>query len=116
VARVARTGVRTTRTPSAANTASNAGANIAARSRTSTVGHLPVAAKSQHTFRAVPNSLNVAHLRAMLEEYVTYYNTERPYRGLGLAPPRPRAGPPGGPVRALPVLGGLHHIYKRAAR
>jgi putative transposase len=59
--------------------------------------------------------LDEAHLRAMLDEYVTYYNTERPHRSLGLAPPRPRAGPPGGPVRALPVLGGLHHIYKRAA-
>ena len=59
--------------------------------------------------------LDEAHLRATLEEYVTYYNTERPHRSLHLEPPVPRAPTGSGPVRAQPVLGGLHHVYRRAA-
>jgi transposase InsO family protein len=59
--------------------------------------------------------LNEAHLRAVLREYVTYYNTARPHRSLGLAPPLPGEGRRTGPIRARPVLGGLHHVYERAA-
>ena len=59
--------------------------------------------------------LNEAHLRAVLREYVAYYNTARPHRSLGLAPPLPGEGRPTGPIRARPVLGGLHHVYERAA-
>jgi transposase InsO family protein len=59
--------------------------------------------------------LNEAHLRAVLAEYVPYYNTERPHRSLRLEPPLPRAPAGSGLVRAQPVLGGLHHAYRRAA-
>ena len=61
--------------------------------------------------------LNEAHLHAVLAEYVRYYNGERPHRSLELAPPRPaaRSSASVGPVRARPVLGGLHHVYERAA-
>jgi transposase InsO family protein len=62
--------------------------------------------------------LSEAHLRAVLHEFVGYYNAERPHRGLQLDPPLARASPPrasGGPIRAHPVLGGLHHVYERAA-
>jgi transposase InsO family protein len=59
--------------------------------------------------------LNERHRRTILAEYAEYYNTERPHRSLGLDPPRPRAWPTGGPIRARPVLGGLHHAYQRAA-
>ncbi len=61
--------------------------------------------------------LNEAHLYTALTEFVAYYNTERPHRSLGLTPPRPASRSPAllGPVRARPVLGGLHHTYERAA-
>ncbi len=51
----------------------------------------------------------------MLREYVAYYNVSRPHRSLGLKPPHPVAQPGTGPVRSRPVLGGLHHVYERAA-
>ncbi len=61
------------------------------------------------------------HLQAVLQEYVAFYNTERPHRSLALEPPllggTARPAPPGplGRVVARPVLGGLHHAYQRAA-
>jgi putative transposase len=62
--------------------------------------------------------LNAPHLERLLAEYVRYYNEARPHRSLELAPPRPAARGPGDPtglVVARPVLGGLHHVYARAA-
>jgi len=65
--------------------------------------------------------LNERHLQAVLAEYVAFYNTERPHRALALEPPllrrraRPAAPGPPGRVVARPVLGGLHHVYRRAA-
>jgi putative transposase len=59
--------------------------------------------------------LNERHLRAVLSEFVRYYNADRPHRSLGLQTPRPAALPDAGPVRSRPVLGGLHHIYGRTA-
>ena len=62
--------------------------------------------------------VNEAHLRAVLGEFAAYYNAERPHRGLRLEPPLGwhRAAPvAAGRVRVRPVLGGLHHIYERAA-
>ena len=61
--------------------------------------------------------LNERHLRAVLNEYVDYYNAERPHRSLDLAPPLPtaRTRAPTGLVHARAVLGGLHHVYERAA-
>jgi len=64
--------------------------------------------------------LGEAHLRRVLWEYVWYFNHERPHQGLaqrvpvahedgGTLPVR------GGSVRAIPILGGLHHAYARAA-
>ena len=61
-----------------------------------------------------------AHLRRILQEYVRYFNAERPHQGLrhrvpdraGGALPQPRARER---VRAVPVLGGLHHTYRRVA-
>jgi hypothetical protein len=34
--------------------------------------------------------LNERHLRAILSEFVHYYNYDRPHRSLGLQPPTPR--------------------------
>jgi transposase InsO family protein len=65
--------------------------------------------------------LNERHLEAVLQEYTTYYNRARSHRSLGLMPPVPgprAACPPGtapGRIIARPILGGLHHVYERAA-
>jgi transposase InsO family protein len=59
--------------------------------------------------------LDEAHLRAVLTEYVAYYDAERPHRAVALQPPLPRAQTARGPVRGRPVLGGLHRVYERAA-
>jgi transposase InsO family protein len=65
--------------------------------------------------------VNEEHLQAVLQEYIGYYNTERPHRSLTLMPPRPSArtshlqGASPGHVVVRPILGGLHHVYERAA-
>jgi hypothetical protein len=61
------------------------------------------------------NSCRMAHLRSILAEYTQYYNAERPYRTLDLDTPTQRIRPAIGPIRGSSVLGGLHHIYERAA-
>ena len=59
--------------------------------------------------------VNERHLRSVLREFVGYYNADRPHRSLGPETPQPVARPEAGPVRSRPVLGGLHHVYERAA-
>ena len=63
--------------------------------------------------------LGERHRRRTLKEYATYFNLARPYQGLGQrvpqSPPTPRPDDGGGLVVAIPVLGGLHHDYRRAA-
>jgi transposase InsO family protein len=59
--------------------------------------------------------LDEAHLRAVRAACVRYYNAERPHRALHLDTPIQRIRPASGPIRASPVLGGLHHTYERAA-
>ncbi len=64
--------------------------------------------------------LGEAHLRRILREYVAYFNQARPHQGrdqrvpvLGDSPGPARCA--GGEIMAIPVLGGLHHTYQRAA-
>ena len=62
--------------------------------------------------------LGERQLRRVLREYVAFFNCERPHQGLGQALPEPSPGEMAsraGPIRAVPVLGGLHHTYQRAA-
>jgi transposase InsO family protein len=59
--------------------------------------------------------LSEQHLRAVLTQFVAYYNAERPHQTLALDTPHAASRPRHGPVRARPVLGGLHHVYERAA-
>jgi transposase InsO family protein len=59
--------------------------------------------------------LGERHLRAILTEFVHYYNDDRPHRSLGLDPPAPRPQSWQGEVTVRAVLGGLHHVYERAA-
>jgi hypothetical protein len=54
----------------------------------------------------------------VLREYRGYFNAARPHQGLGQRLPvavEPPLLTVGGPIRAVPVLGGLHHEYLRAA-
>src|SRR2546425_4864360 len=59
--------------------------------------------------------LDEQHLRSVLDEFVRYYNLERPHRTLRLETPVPVLRGVDGSVRSRPVLGGLHHVYERAA-
>jgi putative transposase len=63
--------------------------------------------------------LGEGHLRRVLREYVAYFNTARPHQGIGQGVPSvPKSASPAcpaGPIVAIPVLGGLHHDYQRAA-
>jgi len=64
--------------------------------------------------------LSEGHLRRVLREYVAYFNGARPHQGLqqripdGAKEPQLRLESRG-KVRAVSVLGGLHHTYQRAA-
>lgn len=62
---------------------------------------------------------NERHLRRIVTEFTAYYNRHRPHRSLNQRPPCPvvpiPTGPPRGEVLAEPVLGGLHHVYRRVA-
>ena len=59
--------------------------------------------------------LDEQHLRSELTEFVKYYNLQRPHRTLRLETPVPALRAMQGSVRSRPVLGGLHHVYERAA-
>jgi transposase InsO family protein len=61
--------------------------------------------------------LNEAHLRRLLRDYIAYYNTARPPQSLDHNSPQPReVHPPElGRVVSIPQVGGLHHLYQRAA-
>ena len=59
--------------------------------------------------------LNERHLGSVLREDVASDNASCPHRSLGLEPPHPAAQPSHGPVHSRPILGGLHHVYERAA-
>ena len=59
--------------------------------------------------------LNEAHLRRVLSEYLVYYHESRTHLSLGGNAPVPRETATVGEVISMPVLGGLHHRYSRAA-
>ncbi len=61
--------------------------------------------------------LGEAHLRRILEEYVAYFNRDRPHQGLQQQIPDPptEVACHAETICATPVLGGLHHTYRRAA-
>jgi len=63
--------------------------------------------------------LGDAHLRRARREYSQYFNEARPHQGLQQRTPMPSEpthviqGP--GTIRAVPIRGGVHHDYQRAA-
>ncbi len=64
--------------------------------------------------------LSEAQLRRALRAYVAYFNGERPHQGIAQRRPVPSETAPAtyaptGRVVAVPVLGGLHHAYRRVA-
>jgi putative transposase len=61
--------------------------------------------------------LNEPHLRRLLSSYLEYYHQARPHMGLGHNAPELRAvePPERGRVFAEPMVGGLHHCYRRCA-
>jgi putative transposase len=61
--------------------------------------------------------LSEAHLRRLLHGYIGYYHTARPHQSLDHNSPQPReVHPPElGRVVSIPQVGGLHHLYQRAA-
>jgi transposase InsO family protein len=60
--------------------------------------------------------LNQAHLERLLREFIEdYYHTARPHQGLAGETPVPQAPPGEGELISVPVVGGLHHRYYRAA-
>jgi putative transposase len=65
---------------------------------------------------------NERHLQQVVMEFAEYYNRHRPHRSLNQRPPcsaaqelTPRVTKPALSVVAQPVLGGLHHVYRKAA-
>jgi transposase InsO family protein len=64
--------------------------------------------------------LSESHLLRVLSAYSTYFNAARPHQGIGQALPDPAVGrgtvaASSALIRAIPVLGGLHHDYRRVA-
>ncbi len=59
--------------------------------------------------------LSASGLRAILTEYVEYYNSGRAHQSLAGMQPQPRPRSTGPQVIQRRVLGGLHHVYSRAA-
>ncbi len=63
--------------------------------------------------------LDEQHLRGAIKQYVSYFNASRPHQGIAQRIPgeghddRPLDSI--GRVVAVPILGGLHHDYRRAA-
>jgi transposase InsO family protein len=58
-------------------------------------------------------ALGEAPLRRILTKYVTYYNELRTHRSLNKDAPIHRAIQHVGRIVSAPVLGGLHHHYRR---
>jgi putative transposase len=60
--------------------------------------------------------LDYQHLENVARQYVCYFNTARPHQDIGQQiPDGPVNDNNAGKVIAIPVLGGLHHDYRRAA-
>ena len=61
--------------------------------------------------------LNENHLHRILEEYFEYYHDVRPHQSLDKDSPMRRDAelPKQGNIVSIPMVGGLHHVYRRAA-
>jgi putative transposase len=60
--------------------------------------------------------LQEKQLQRVLNAYVRYFNRARPHQGIKQQIPEPLPlDPTGGKILSFPVLGGLHHDYRRSA-
>jgi len=60
--------------------------------------------------------IDKGRIQRILEEYVAFYDTQRPHQAIRQQIPKPgEREETGGAVRESPVLGGLHHHYYRQA-
>lgn len=60
--------------------------------------------------------LNAKHLRSVLDDYINnYYNVSRTHMSLGKDAPVHRPAQTEGKIVSTPILGGLHHVYRRVA-
>jgi hypothetical protein len=62
--------------------------------------------------------LGAAHLRRGRREYAASFNAAWPHQGINQAipaSPRDTRRRSAGPMRAIPIVGGLHHDYRQAA-
>ena len=60
--------------------------------------------------------LSQVHLARLLREFIAdYYHTARPHQGLGGETPALAVLEGEGELISVPVVGGLHHRYYRAA-
>jgi putative transposase len=60
--------------------------------------------------------LDERHLDRVSREFAAYFNSARPHQGLNQRiPDGSMTAQPTGPIVARPILGGLHHDYRRAA-
>jgi putative transposase len=61
--------------------------------------------------------LNEAHLKRIVSSFLEYYHRTRPHRSLAQNAPEPREvdPPERGKLVAEPMVGGLHHRYRRCA-
>jgi len=64
--------------------------------------------------------LHEKQLHRVLNAYAQYFHPARPHQGIRQQIPEQKAGSvladhPGGKVISFPVLGGLHHDYRRSA-
>jgi putative transposase len=64
--------------------------------------------------------LREKQLQRVLNAYVHYFNRAKPHQGIRQQIPEQKAGSvpadrAGGKVLAFPILGGLHHDYRRSA-
>jgi len=57
--------------------------------------------------------LDDRHFQRVVAEYVRYHSSARPHQGLRQQTPVAADRPAEGNIVALPVLGGLHHAYRR---
>ena len=57
--------------------------------------------------------LGEAHLRRVLKAYASYYNGVRTHLSLRNDAPFPRSIERTGRIVSIPILGGLHHQYRR---
>ena len=101
VTRASAIGIETLLTPVRAPNANSIGERVIGTLRRDCLDHLII--------------FGERHLRAVLAEFVTFYNHERPHRALGLETPTASLRPISGEVQSRPILGGLHHVYERAA-